>query len=409
VKTHKQKVDVTDLEIGMYVSELDRDWLDSPFLIQGFLLKDDEQIEEIRNLCKYVYVDILQSRVAVKEKPAAISTGARAKAHKLSFDKQTPPPEVPFQQEIQVAKQIHTRLKSVIDGLYQSAAHDKKLNIDQVRTIVEEVVNSINRNEYALGWMTQLKNKDEYTAIHSMNVCILSVELGRHVGLGQDELNLLGMCGLMHDIGKIRVPNEILNKPGDLTEAELKIMKTHADIGASLLENTPGTPREVFNTAFSHHERLDGGGYPRRIPGEEIDAFTRIVMVADMYDAITSDRVYRPGAPSSKAMSVLYEKSGTQLDPDLVQAFIQCIGVYPVGTLVEVDTGEVGIVITIDARHRMNPSLLVVLDKIKQRLNPPRILNTAKAKGERGGFKYNIKRALNVGSFGIHPKDFFVG
>lgn len=420
----KQKVDVAGLEMGMYICELDSSWADNPFPSHGFIIRHKEELDEIRKNCNFVHIDILKSEIITKEiqdsPPEPIitdieqDTGALDVPVKnsnrpatISFDKSPPAPSVSFEDEIQQAKSTHKKLRSVVDNLFLSAARDNHLDIAQAKEVVQQVVESINRNEYALGWMTQLKEKHRYTATHSMNVCILSVKLGRHVGLHQDDLNMLGMCGLMHDIGKLRVPNTILDKPGRLTESEMMIMKHHAGIGAALLKNTQGASEEVHSTALSHHEKIDGTGYPNLLPGGDINMFTRIVSIADIYDAVTSERVYHMGMSSSKGASLLYELRDHHLDTDLVESFIQCIGLYPVGTVVETQSGEVGIVVSSDARHRMNPSILMVLDQAKQRYKQPSIINTATAKDGSGKFKYNIKRSLDVGSYQVSPKDFF--
>jgi len=406
MKTEKIRINVADLEVGMYVSELDRDWLDTPFLIQGFMLTDEKQLEDVREICDYVYIDTTLGK-APSNKPGALDWDTK---HKNSRPVESHPGSVTstFEDEIKHAKLIHKQLRSVVDELFDVIMKGGDLDIEPVREVVNEVVNSINRNQYALEWMTQLKNRDEYTAIHCMNVCILSVKLGHHVGIGQDDLNILGICGLLHDIGKIKIPDNILNKPGSLTEEEMTFMRLHSYLGASMLIETEGVPKEVYQVALSHHERMDGTGYPDKLDSDHITRFTRIVAIVDIYDAVTSERVYAPAMPASEATSLLYKLRSHHLDENLVEVFIQCIGVYPVGTLVETDAGEVGLVFSASIRHRMNPSLLVVLDKNKQRLSTPRILNTARDQNERGGFVYNIKRSLNAGSYNIHPRDYFI-
>lgn len=410
MKTKQRKVDVANLEIGMYVGQLDRDWLDSPFMLQGFLLNSEEQIEEVRKICKFVYIDVTLGKDvpdSLKKISGRVPGNGSGKNGDYDFTTIPSPPTVPFEDEIKQAKRVHKRLSSIVNDLFYSATTGKHLDISQAKEVVHEVVNSINRNQYALEWMTQLKNKDEYTAIHSMNVCILSVKLGKHIGFSQDDLNMVGLCGMLHDIGKLNVPIEILNKPGSLTEPEMEIMRHHADMGANLLKNTKGTPEEAYHTALTHHEKLDGTGYPSEMPSGNINMFTRIVSIADIYDAVTSERVYHTSMQPHEANSLLYSLREHHLDAKLVEAFIQCVGVYPVGTIVETKNGEVGLVVSSSDRHRINPYILMVLNQSKGRISKPYIVNTARMKDDQGHLKYEIKGALDTNSYSLSPRDFF--
>ena len=429
MKLEKRKINPLDLKIGMYVSELDRPWIESPFLIQGFEIRDNQDIQQLQNLCSYVYVDELKSKVDINEaeltpvieepkpkgglkvdvnRPSAAKK-AIAQGGSIADIPAPPEPSVDFMDELEEAREIHDRMNTVVNKLYDSISRNKVPDFAQVEAVVSDVVSSLNRNEFALEWMTQLKDKDQFTAQHSMNVGIFSVKLGRHLGLHEDIQKVLGMCGLMHDIGKIKVPKRILMKPNSLTEAEMAIMQKHTEVGVKILKQTPNVPVEVINVCEKHHERMDGRGYPNQLTGDRLDLMTRIVSIADAYDAMTSETHYNPGFSSSHAMSELYRQKNKAYDAELVDAFIRAIGVFPVGTVIETHTGEVGIVISTSDDNRLNPSIIMVLNNKKKPFEKAHILNTAKVMAENGDdFRFNIRRALNPGNYVVHPKNHFI-
>ncbi len=429
MKLEKRKINPLDLKIGMYVSELDRPWIESPFLIQGFEIRDNQDIQQLQNLCSYVYVDELKSKVDINEaeltpviEEPEPKSGLKVDVNRPSAAKKAiaqggsiadipapPEPSVDFMDELEEAREIHDHMNTVVNKLYDSISRNKVPDFAQVEAVVSDVVSSLNRNEFALEWMTQLKDKDQFTAQHSMNVGIFSVKLGRHLGLHEDIQKVLGMCGLMHDIGKIKVPKRILMKPNSLTEAEMAIMQKHTEVGVKILKQTPNVPVEVINVCEKHHERMDGRGYPNQLTGDRLDLMTRIVSIADAYDAMTSETHYNPGFSSSHAMSELYRQKNKAYDAELVDAFIRAIGVFPVGTVIETHTGEVGIVISTSDDNRLNPSVIMVLNNKKKPFEKAHILNTAKIMSENGeDFRFNIRRALNPGNYGVHPKNHFI-
>jgi HD-GYP domain-containing protein (c-di-GMP phosphodiesterase class II) len=285
---------------------------------------------------------------------------------------------------------------SLVNSLYGSIHRNKIPEFDQVEGVVTDVVSSLDRNEYALEWMTQIKDKDQFESQHAVNVSIFSIKLGRHLGLHEDILKLLGMCGLLHDVGKIKIPTRILMKPNTLTEDEMGIMQRHPEVGVKILKQTPNVPLEIVSVCD-------------QLTGQSLDLLTRIVSIADAYDAITSESHYNPGFSASHAMSELYRAKNKAYDAELVDAFIRAIGVFPVGTVIETHSGEVGIVVSTSDENKLNPSVIMVLNSKKKPFEKAHILNTAKIMAEDGeGFRFNIRRALNAGNYNVHPKDHFV-
>lgn len=380
------KIDVRDLRVGMYVSKLDRPWLETTFLFQGFELKNENDIEAVQQQCEYVYIDVTKQAKG----PVVYSKNtAYSKGH---LDQQ-PPPEKrsTFAKEIKNAEYVHHKTSNLVKSFMEEVRLGRTINTELAKKAVAECVESIINAPDALMWMTQLKKRDEYTAQHSMNVCIYSIALGRHINLPINELHHVGLCGMMHDMGKMRVPLEILNKPGKFTAEELEIMQSHTTLGWKLLMSSHGMYGGAIDTAYTHHEKLDGTGYPRRLKAEQISPFTRIIAIADMYDAITSDRVYQNGRSHLDAINILTKNSGTHLDSALTIKFIECLGIYPPGSIVEMNSGEVGIVIEVNPKAKIRPKIILLLDENK-RPRPERLIDLSKLDLDASGKSYTIKK-----------------
>jgi HD-GYP domain-containing protein (c-di-GMP phosphodiesterase class II) len=357
------KIDVHELEVGMYVCQLDKPWLESSFLFQGFELKNQVDIDAVRKECQFVYIDVEKQSVDHKHdlKPTPYLTTATLEK------KHTSPPKAAFIQEIDEASHIYGKTSDLVRSFMEDVQLGRAINVAVAKKAVAECVDSVIRLPDALLWMTQLKRKDIYTAQHSMNVCILSIALGKHLKLSVQELNNLGLCGMMHDMGKMNVPLEILNKPGRLDDKELIIMQNHALYGGKLLMTSKDIFPGAIDVALSHHERLDGAGYPYHLTDTQITPYSRMVTIADVYDAISSDRVYQKGRTHLESINIMTKMCGTHLDNRLTYKFIECIGIYPPGNLVELNSGEVAIVVEVNPEHKLKPKILLILDEHKQR------------------------------------------
>jgi putative nucleotidyltransferase with HDIG domain len=276
----------------------------------------------------------------------------------------------------------------------------------EAKKAVAGMVESVVRNPDALVWLTQLKKKDEYTALHSLRVCILALTFGRHLELSPEQLNILGIGALLHDVGKFKVPNEILNKPARLTDAEYQIMKTHVPLGVEILENTPNIPPAAIEVARRHHERYSGSGYINGFSGDEIGLFGLIGAIVDTYDAITSDRAYHSGMSAYDALNLLYQARNTEYHTGLVEQFIQCMGVYPIGSVVEMNSGSVGVVISINRARRLKPRVALVLDPDKQPYVPASVVDLFKSPMDSNGKVLEIRKVLPSGMYGIVPANY---
>lgn len=417
-----KQIDVHDLRKGMYVSGLDRSWAGTPFLFQGFEIRTSEEIDQLRRLCRYVYIDADNERgtgssrhppepvdngiLPIINQPAAVNT-RHAAILKPAQGPHASPPRYPdlhsLEEEMPAAREIELGTRELVYTIMDDVRLGHSVDSQRAREVIAGMVESIIRNPDALVWLTSLRNKDEYTALHSVRVSIIALAFGRHLNLSVEELNTLGIGALLHDIGKLRVPNDILNKPGPLTAQEYEIMKTHVPLGVEILETTHDIPSAAIDVARCHHERYTGTGYIYGHSGDRIGLFGLIGAIVDTYDAITSDRAYHAGISAYDALARLYEARDKDFHGGLVGQFIQCMGIYPIGSIVEMNTGSIGVVITVNRHRRLRPKVALVLDADKRSYPDGTILDLAHAGQGPAEPIVEIRRVLAAGTGGINP------
>lgn len=371
----------------MRVVELDRPWIQSPFTVHGFKITTDQQIRQLQNTCRYVYV------ASRRKSPAAAGRDAGERTHYSNT--------LTIKQALPSSQSAYRQAKSVVNGFFDSLRLGKGFETAVAKKAVKQCVDSVISNQEAMLWLGLLKNVDEYTARHSLNVGLLSIIIGRAEGLPRPQLEEVGLCGLLHDMGKSRIPLEILNKEGAFSEEEFEIMKTHTTAGFELLSSKLDVGEEAANVAHSHHERLNGRGYPRGLAEKDISYYTRIVAIADAYDAITSKRVYSPAKTSLEGLRILVGARGSHFDPILVDKFVECIGVFPAGSVAELSTGEVGIVLPTESEHRQTPRVLVVRS-IDKKPCAEYVLDLSLSPTSKDGTPIGIKHLLSDDAFGIN-------
>ncbi len=393
--TELMQINVKDLKIGMHVSELDRPWIETNFLFQGFELKTAEDIKEVQKQCDYVFID-----TSKQNKQQTIAAKDTAYTRGSLKEGKIPEPTSNFSNEFSQAEKTFDKTGSLVKSFMEEVALGRPINLQMAQQAVSDCVQSIIKSPDALMWLTQLKNRDEYTSQHSMNVCILSIALGRQLGLTVEQLEELGLCGMMHDMGKMQVPLAILNKPGRLDPEELAEMQSHTTKGLHLLMTDSDMPGTAIDVAYGHHERMDGKGYPRGLTGDKLHPYTRIVSIADTYDAISSDRVYKKGKTHLETINILTKSSGSQLDETLVLKFIAGLGIYPPGNIVEMTNGEVAIVIEVNPLKKLKPKITMLLDEDKKRV-PPRLVDLSKMDLDASGNSYGIKRMVRAEDYDI--------
>ncbi|HKJ77488.1 MAG TPA: HD-GYP domain-containing protein [Gammaproteobacteria bacterium] len=403
----KKCIDVSRVRVGMYVCGLDRNWLDTPYWRHAFRIENAEQIERLRGLCRYVFIDTNKGD-DVEEEPsradpasAAASEGRDSGRRRSLGGAPRKDYRVSLEKELKTAQSLYNETHSVIENLLNDVRLGRSLDSRSAQSKVESMVGSVVRNPNALLCLTRLKDRDRYTSMHSVNVCIFALAFGRHIGLTADDLFELGMGALLHDLGKMWVPLEILKKPGPLTPEEFEVMKAHPGHGRELLAECDDIPKRALAVAAHHHERYDGTGYPDGLKGREIQLFPRIVAVCDVYDAITSKRSYNVPISEHAALRKLYEGRGTAFEPRAVDKFIQCIGVYPVGSVVALTNGEIGVVVTVNEEDRTRPTVKLLLGRKGHPYNAPRYINLLTRNRDSAGRPLAVNRVLDPAEYDL--------
>ncbi|WP_333843265.1 HD-GYP domain-containing protein [Pelomicrobium sp.] len=407
---NKQKVRVAELRPGMFVCELDRPWLETPFPLQGLLIENREQIEALERYCTYVYIDPLKGSSGESDPAPKQAAASRAVPGGKAASASRPVPgsvlyeeQATVEEELPRAEPIRQSLYALMREVEQQIRNGRMLEPRTLKEALGDMVDSVIRNPHALLLLTRLKAKDVTLLGHSIDAAICLLAFGRHLGLHRDELQLLGLGGLLYDIGKIRLPEEVLTKKGRLSAQELKLMKGHVRHGVEILEATPGMPPEVIEMAATHHEREDGSGYPDGLDGDQVGPFGKMAAIVDCFQELTSDRPPVPPVPHAVALQMMHQWRHQLFNGYLVEEFIQCLGAYPVGSVVELSTGEVAVVATPNPSNRLKPRVILVLDGDKKPY-PTRKLVDLEAEGPDSR---EIKRALEPGAFGVNPQDCF--
>lgn len=398
----RKQVPVEKLEFGMYVAELDRPWTDTPFMFQGFHLRTDQQLAALKKFCKHVFVDVERS-----EKPgeARLPPPAQFRIRGSAAYPEKTSVEVEFKQ----ARTVYTEsVKRVGELLKPAARPGGVLDGKEVRESVNRLTDSVVRNPDALLLVTRLRETSAEAHARALQVSIYMIVFARHLQLEREELELLGLLGLLQDIGKTRLPPELLEKKGPLTPAEMEAAKRHVQYSAEILKTTPGLPAKLPELALLHHERQDGTGYPRGLKGEQIGLHGSIAAIADTFDALTAPRPYAEPLSPSSALSYLYKERGTGYHADLVEQFIQCVGVFPVGAVVELNTGEVGIVVAQNLVRRLKPRVMIVLDAAGHPLHPHKILDLDRDPKSGPDETYRIRRTLEQSKLKVDPRELFI-
>ena len=485
-----------DLKIGMFVAELDRSWLDTPFLIQGFAIDSASEIQALTRHCRYVYVDLDLSdpsvvddiraaemkRLPIEEErgrsasfrtvPGAggdtprsdrkIGTGGRtrfrnflqimhpgaaglgatatglarlrhwfdglfgrridptrlaaeAKARRAELRRLLPEGTVlrrykdrsTVDQELPRAREAFSRTEQTLKQLVADVRSGRPPSLSNANDVVDDIVQSMVDNPDAMMWVARMRDEDSGVYGHAVKVAIYLVALGRHLGFSKPELTRLGMMGLLADVGKTKLPRAILEKPGMLTPQEYTLVKEHVRLGLEALQLEGPLPDEIVQGIAQHHERLDGSGYPRGLKGDEIGIFGRMAAIADTFTALVTPRVYANPLTPHDALLNLFEWAGTSFHEPLVEQFVQAVGVFPVGSMVELSTGEVGIVLAHNKVRRLEPRVLLLTWPDKNPMATPVERDLFERPKGSDGKPIRIVRALPAGAYGLKVDDYY--
>ena len=524
----REKVEVDRLVLGMYVAELDRPWIDTPFLLQGFLLDDPEDVHTLMSTCTFVYIDRTKSLgnqyvapakqsvaikregsvVRLKEPKSKISSNSISSqadgeipATKISFfdvlkdlksksQENTESPDngatiyklrygastavqeaLPFEPdavkhdslvkqltknvgefiggffnreklksaaeasevnkqsegnheadynvkifeeelpvEVEIAAIVHVYEQSQIATrhIFETVANEQNLDLTAVSEVLDSMVESIGRTPDALLWLAKLKKTDDYAYNHALNVSITLMAFGNFLALSKKQIKELGLAGLLQDVGKVKISSDILLKQSKLTHEEFEHAKKHVDESLKILETTANIPNSVIFLVAQHHERIDGSGYPYQLSKNQIGLMSQAAGLIDTYCALTSHKSYAKGVFHQQALDEIHHLSGKQFSRELIDQLVQFMGMYPVSSLVELNTGEVAVVIQQNQVRRLLPRLMLLLDPDKVRYETPIILNLLINPNTPSGEPYKIVRSLAPDSYDLSPDDFYV-
>jgi HD-GYP domain-containing protein (c-di-GMP phosphodiesterase class II) len=396
----KRQVEVGQLQFGMYVAELDRPWTDTPFMFQGFVLRTEQQLAALKKFCKHVFVDPEKAQRVDPRPPAAQFTirGNTKYPEKASVEAEFRPAMNAYGKSV----------ASVAELLEPLSRPGGVLEAKAVKETVSHLADSVVRNPDALLLVSKLREKSASAHARAVQVSVYMLVFARYLELAREELELLGLLGLLQDVGKTRLPASVMEKPSALSDDEAAIARSHVEHSFEILRGTPGLPERLPALAMLHHERQDGSGYPRGLKGEQIGLYGSIAAITDTFDALTAPRPYAEALSPSSALSYLYKERGAGYHAELVEQFIQCVGAFPVGAVVELNSGEVGIVITQNLVRRLKPRVMVVLDPKGNPVRPHKILDLDKDPKAGPDEPYRIRRSLEQSKVQVDPRELFL-
>lgn len=386
------KVAANELTVGMFVSGLDRPWTQTPFPLQGFYIRDADEIRELKVHCSHVYIDVVKGSGPVKTNLKSLSGGGSKERRKLErTDRKARVTDVAplkirrdvykvehgLEKEIGEAKVLHQQVYGAVSSVMKQVERDhNNIPIAETKRVASNMVDSILRSPDAFTWLSRVREKDEYTYSHSVRSAVWAILFGRHIGMPKAELDILAMGVLLKDIGKTRIPEHLIYK-ANRSPAEQDAYEKFIDYGVEILRKLPDVKPRVTSVVKSHCERVNGSGFPSHLRGDKIPLLGKIAGIVTFYDETTNPRGQDKPLSPSKAVAKLYEQRGIEFQEEMVVEFIRAIGLYPTGTQVELSTGEVAVVVEQNFERRLKPIVMVVTDSVKEVLFDPFVLDLA--------------------------------
>ncbi len=405
----------------MYVTRLERPWLETPFPLQGLHIESEKDIEMLRRYTSYVYVD------TARGPSPPVEHWITDDPEKLQLqDRELPPIEAfnnkpdneytklkkcfyeiksSFEQEFKDAREIQERVNSSLKKILHDLQKGKSLDIALVKEGVEATVGSIIRNPSAFALLVQIEKSNKYIYSHALGTSVWCAQFGRHLGLERKDINNLALGGMLLDIGKIKLPNTLLNKKDTLSPGECTLIQKHVDYSVKILAASKSIPPSVLRMVATHHERADGSGYPQKLENDLIPIYGRIAGIVDSYDAMTTRKPYSEVVfTPHEAIHELYHCRNTIFQTELIEQFIQTVGLYPTGSLVECNSGEIGIVLEVNDLKRLFPTVMLILDKDKLPMKEFKTINLSKQKNS----SLKVEKGLPYGAHGIKMDQLFL-
>lgn len=387
------KVGVNELTVGMFVSGLDRPWTQTPFPLQGFYVRDLDEIRELKVHCHHVYIDLVKGAAPVKANLKKLTMkGATSDSRRsdradqqarftdvspLKVRRNLYPVAHGLEKEIGRAKELHRQVYDAVSSVMKQVESDhNNIPVAETKRLASDMVDSVLRSPDAFTWLSRVREKDEYTYSHSVRSAVWAILFGRHIGMPKSELDILAMGVLLKDLGKTRLPEHLIYK-AERSATEQQAYEKFVDYGVDILRNLPDVKPRVTSVVKTHCERVNGSGFPQHLRGDKIPLLGKVAGIVTFYDETTNPRGQKQPLSPSKAVAKLYEQRGVEFQEELVVEFIRAIGLYPTGTLVELSTGEVAVVVEQNFERRLKPVVMVVTDSVKNPIYEPFTLDLA--------------------------------
>ena len=398
-----KRISIDKLRTNMYVSDLNCDWIPHHNMQKEGRIPNQKIVDELkRRGIKEVYIDTDRG---IDEEDAytqsEVDQENQSKLDKASQLDMASAGTVSVEEELLNANKIHSQAKSIMSDVLSDVKFGKPLETEHFDDLADGMIDSVIRNHNALACLGRIREKDNYLMEHSINLAVLMGIFAKSIKIDRETMHQAMVGALLHDIGKILVPDEILHKPGKLDDNEFARMKKHVVFSRELLKKTPGISQLTVNVAAQHHERIDGSGYPEGLTGCQICREGKMVAITDVYDAITSDRCYHKGLAPTGALKKLLEWSGTHLEKDLVHTFIRSMGIYPVGSLVLLDSGRLAVVIEASEKDQTRPIVKIIYHTRLKQFIPIKIIDLSKSSSQD-----HIKSAVSPDEWRIKISDF---
>lgn len=417
------KIPVEELKLGMYVNRLDKSWGESSFLFQGFLIENEKLLKQLRKECRHVYIDTdrqadtsaeslerksffsFENLLGKKDESGLIRVQRPQTnqlidiiKHKVPVETIVPPKKLAsFEQEMGNAKLAQIKVRTMLKDFNEKIRHGSTVDMVAAKYAISDCMYSLLRSPDALLLINRLKTKRYTTWQHGMNVSVLAMSLGRYLNIDDDELITLGLCGMFHDVGELLISKKKLDEAGDKKE----LLRSHTLLGRDLLLKCMGQMADVAaDVAYCHHEHLDGSGFPRGLKAGQISMYAQIIGMVDVYDTLITDSADKKGMTHYEAMTLLLRQANHSFDETLVNAFNKCIGTYPVGAVVEMNTGELAVVVEENEAQRLRPKIMLLTDADKQKCNK-KVVDLLETKTSADGKLYAIKAIVRADDYGV--------
>ncbi|MBL8496438.1 HD-GYP domain-containing protein [Nitrosomonas sp. JL21] len=398
-----KKIQAEQVRLGMYIHEIRGNWLEHPFWRTSFMLDDEKDLDKLLN-CRFdeIWIDTSKG-LDIPEDEQTSAPPANPPVKRIVKEAARPlkkkPAPVSLAEELDSAKKIHTSAKKIVKTMFNDVRMGNAFEIEDAAALVEEVNQSIERNPNALLSLVRLKNADEYTYLHSVAVCMLMVALAKQLSLNEEQIRQAGIAGLLHDVGKMAVPNDVLNKVGKLTDDEFNVIKQHPQRGWEILKSCYQVSDIALDVCLHHHERIDGRGYPEKISGDAVTLFARMGAVCDVYDAISSDRCYKKAWGPAESIHKMASWQPGHFDETIFHAFVKTIGIYPNGSLLKLKSGRLGVVIEQSRKSLITPIIRVFFSTRANAYIPVEIVDLSKSTDRIENIEDPLKWQLDLSKF----------